>query len=130
MKVEVLYIADCPNHKPTVERVRDVLRSAGMPEMVQGVEVCTQADAEAKRFLGSPTVQVDGLDVEPGARAVRRFGLGAAPMPRMVAARACPQAPSSGVPFRRKQQFPRPPMRRSCAESRPQFLKRERNQAS
>lgn len=76
MKVEVLYIADCPNHKPTVERVRDVLRSAGMPEMVQEVEVCTQADTEAMRFLGSPTVRVDGLDVEPEARAVQHFGLG------------------------------------------------------
>ena len=76
MKVEVLYIADCPNHKPAVERVRNVLRSAGMREMVQEVEVRTQADAEAMRFLGSPTVQVNGLDVEPEARAVQHFGLG------------------------------------------------------
>jgi mercuric ion transport protein len=76
VKVEVLYIADCPNHKPAVERVRGVLRSAGMREMVQEVEVRTQADAEAMRFLGSPTVQVNGLDVEPEARAVQHFGLG------------------------------------------------------
>ena len=76
MKVEVLYIADCPNHKPAVECVRDVLSSAGMPEMVQEVEVRTQADAEAMRFLGSPTIQINGLDVEPEARAVQHFGLG------------------------------------------------------
>lgn len=76
MKVEVLYIADCPNHKPTVERVRDALRDAGMREMVQEEEVRTQADAEAMRFLGSPTVQINGLDVEPEARAVQHFGLG------------------------------------------------------
>ena len=76
MKVEVLYIADCPNHKPAVERVRDALRDACMPEMVQEVEVSSQADAEAMRFLGSPTVQVNGLDVEPEARAVQHFGLG------------------------------------------------------
>jgi mercuric ion transport protein len=76
VKVEVLYIADCPNYKPTVERVRHVLHSAGMREMVQEVEVRTQADAEAMRFLGSPTVQINGLDVEPEARAVQHFGLG------------------------------------------------------
>ena len=76
MKVEVLYIADCPNHKSAVERVRDVLRSAGMRKMVQEVEVRTQADAEAMRFLGSPTVQINVLDVEPEARAVQHFGLG------------------------------------------------------
>jgi mercuric ion transport protein len=76
VKVEVLYIAGCPNHKPAVRRVRDVLGSAGLPEVVQEVEVCTQADAEAMRFLGSPTVRINGLDVESGARAVRHFGLG------------------------------------------------------
>ena len=76
MKIEVLYIADCPNHKLAVERVRDVLHSVGMPEMVQEVEICTQADAEVRRFLGSPTVQINGLDVEPEARAVQHFGLG------------------------------------------------------
>lgn len=76
MKIEVLYIADCPNHKPAVERVRDVLRSAGIREMVQEVEVRTQADAKAMRFLGSPTVQVNGLDIELEARPVQHFGLG------------------------------------------------------
>jgi mercuric ion transport protein len=76
VKVEVLYIADCPNHKPAVDRVRDVLCSAGMPERVQEVEICTQEDAEAMRFLGSPTVQINGFDVEPEARAVQHFGLG------------------------------------------------------
>jgi mercuric ion transport protein len=76
VKVEVLYIADCPNHKPAVERVRDVLRSSGMQEMIQEVEVRSQADAETMRFLGSPTVQINGIDVEPEARAVHHFGLG------------------------------------------------------
>jgi mercuric ion transport protein len=76
VKVEVLYIADCPNHTPVVDRVRDVLRSTGMPQTVQEVEVCTNGEAEALRFLGSPTVRVNGLDVEPDARAVQHFGLG------------------------------------------------------
>jgi mercuric ion transport protein len=47
-----------------------------MPEMVQEVEVCTNAEAEALRFIGSPTVRVNGFDVEPEARAVQHFGLG------------------------------------------------------
>jgi mercuric ion transport protein len=76
VKVEVLYIADCPNHTPVVDRVRDVLRNTGMPQTVQEVEVCTNAEAEALRFLGSPTVRVNGLDVEPDARAIQHFGLG------------------------------------------------------
>jgi hypothetical protein len=76
MKVEVLYIAECPNHKPAVEQAREALRTAGMPEVVNEVEVRTKADAEAWRFLGSPTVRVNGLDVEPEARGVQHFGVG------------------------------------------------------
>lgn len=76
MKVEVLYIADCPNHRPTVERVREVLRSSGRPDLVEQVEVRSNADAERLRFIGSPSVRVNGLEVEPEARTVQHFGLG------------------------------------------------------
>lgn len=76
MKIEVLYIADCPNHKPAVEQAREALRTAGMPEVVDEVEVRTTADAEAWQFPGSPTVRVNGLDVEPEARGLQHFGVG------------------------------------------------------
>src|SRR5258708_11336012 len=76
MKVEVVYIAECPNHKPAVEQAREALRAAGMPEVINEVEVRTKADAEAWRFLGSSTVRVNGLDVEPEARGVQHFGVG------------------------------------------------------
>ena len=76
MKVEVLYIAECPHHMLAVKQVREALRAVNMPEMVEEVEVRTKADAEAWRFLGSPTVRVNGLDVEPEARGVQHFGVG------------------------------------------------------
>ncbi len=76
MKVEVLYIAECRHHMPAVERAREALRALGIPEMVEEVEVRTKADAEAWRFLGSPTVRVNGLDVEREARGVQHFGVG------------------------------------------------------
>lgn len=76
MKVEVLYIADCPNHKPAVEQARAALRAEGAPAVAEEVEVRTKADAEAWRFLGSPTVRVNGLDVEPEARGAQHFGVG------------------------------------------------------
>ncbi len=76
MKVEVLYIAECPHHEPAVEQVRAALRAVGVPAVVEEVEVKTKADAEAQTFLGSPTVRVNGLDVEPEARGVQHFGVG------------------------------------------------------
>ena len=76
MKVEVLYIANCPNHKRAVEQVRAALDAVGRPASVEEVEVRTNSDAETWQFLGSPTVRVDGLDVEPEARGVQHFGVG------------------------------------------------------
>jgi hypothetical protein len=76
VKVEVLYIADCPNHDSTVERVRKALRSAGMLDSVEQLEIRTNADAQEWFFLGSPTVRVNGHDIEPEARGVEHFGLG------------------------------------------------------
>ena len=76
MKVEVLYIAGCPNHKPAVEQARAALQAVGVPASVGEIEVRTKADADTWQFLGSPTVRVNGLDVEPEARGVQHFGVG------------------------------------------------------
>jgi hypothetical protein len=66
-RVEILYFEDCPNHEAAralVERVAAELRVEPEIDLVD----VTDADAAAKlRFLGSPTVRVDGRDIEPGA---------------------------------------------------------------
>ena len=75
MRVEVLYMEDCPNHREAVEIVRTALRAAGQPEQIRQVEVRTPAEAEALAFLGSPTVRLNGVDIEPEARSHRTYGL-------------------------------------------------------
>lgn len=75
MKIEILYFDGCPNHSPTLERVKDALRQEGQAADV--VEVNVRDDATARRlgFLGSPTVRIDGLDIEPSARLSKHSGL-------------------------------------------------------
>lgn len=75
MKVEVLYFAGCPNHKPAVDRVCEALRSEGMPGLVEEIEVYDDAQAKALKFLGSPSIRVNGIDIEPSARAEHSFAL-------------------------------------------------------
>jgi hypothetical protein len=65
MKVEVLYFEGCPNHVPAVERVREALQSENETADVQKIEVRTQGEAESLGFLGSPSVRINGLDIEP-----------------------------------------------------------------
>jgi hypothetical protein len=73
--VEILYFSGCPNHAPAVDCVREVLAQEETPAVMVEVEVKDAATAQRIGFLGSPTIRVDGQDVEPGARAERVFGL-------------------------------------------------------
>jgi hypothetical protein len=72
-RVEILYFDGCPNRelaRALVERLASELRVEPEVELVQ---VADPDAALALRFLGSPTVRVDGVDVEPGAEERRDF---------------------------------------------------------
>jgi hypothetical protein len=75
MQIEVLYFEDCPHHLPTVERINAVLREEGCRADVREVPVPDVSTAERVNFLGSPTVRVNGIDIEPAAKDRRDFGL-------------------------------------------------------
>jgi len=75
MKVEILYFPGCPNHIPAVDRVREVLQQEGTSADMVEVEVMDAVTAQHVGFLGSPSIRVDGQDVEPAARTIRVFGM-------------------------------------------------------
>ena len=75
MNIEVLYFEGCPNHLTAIEMVREILKSLGRQDEIHQVEVRTQADAEAIAFVGSPSIRVNGADIEPWARTAKAFGL-------------------------------------------------------
>jgi hypothetical protein len=75
MKIEVLYFEDCPNHLPTLERIHHVLRGEGCDAEIREVLVQDTDTARKLRFLGSPTVRVNGIDIEPTAKERKDFGL-------------------------------------------------------
>ena len=75
MKIEVLYFDGCPNHKPAIERVRQVLAEEGLSAVILEVNVSEPAIAQKVGFLGSPSIRVNGLDVERGARRERAYGI-------------------------------------------------------
>ena len=75
MKIEILYFDGCPNHTRALDQVREVLRQEGISADVSEVNVPDDAAAHAARFLGSPSIRIDGLDVEPAARSLKEFGM-------------------------------------------------------
>lgn len=102
MRVEVLYFDGCPNYEALLPRLRELVGSDHELELrrIDSVE-----DAERERFLGSPTVRINGRDVDPAASEREDFGLkcrlyrcsagvsGTPPMDWVLAAVRSQQAP-------------------------------------
>lgn len=65
--VEVLSFDGCPHTEGALELVRRVIAETGIGATVCRVDVPDSAAAAALRFLGSPTIRVNGHDIEPGA---------------------------------------------------------------
>jgi hypothetical protein len=65
--VEILYFDGCPNHHPAIALVERVSRELGITPDVQLVHVPDEPAAQRLRFLGSPTIRVGGVDVDPEA---------------------------------------------------------------
>ena len=66
-RVEILYFDGCPNHEAARGLVERVARELQVEPQIDGVQVPDATAAARLQFLGSPTVRVDGRDVEPGA---------------------------------------------------------------
>ncbi len=63
--VEILYFDGCPNHHPAIALVERISRELGISPELRLVNVPDQQAAQRLRFLGSPTIRVGGVDVDP-----------------------------------------------------------------
>lgn len=74
-RIEVMVFDGCPNIDVALARARAAVTDANVPALVQLVRVASDEDAKRQRFLGSPTVRVDGADIDPSAKGRDDFGL-------------------------------------------------------
>lgn len=88
MRIDVLYFEGCPHHRPTVDLTREVLAELGIEAELHEVEVRDPAEATRLCFRGSPSVRVDGVDIEADAGVRTEFAL------------SCRMYGGSGVPSR------------------------------
>jgi hypothetical protein len=75
MSVELLYFDGCPNVEGYLPHLRELITAAGRHDHVQLRRISNGADARTERFLGSPSVRVDGRDVDPTAANRTDFGM-------------------------------------------------------
>jgi hypothetical protein len=65
-KVEFLWWEGCPSWEQGLAELREEMAVVGLdPATVEVREIDTEADAQREEFVGSPTIRVDGRDVQP-----------------------------------------------------------------
>ena len=65
MKIDFLYYEDCPSHEQALARLHQVLAEEGIDAHITIHKIETEAQAQSWRFVGSPTILVEGEDIDP-----------------------------------------------------------------
>jgi len=75
MEIKLLHFSGCPHAPMALRRLTGLLVSEGVSASIRQIEVLTIDQAKETRFLGSPSIRIDGDDIEPKARGRLDFGL-------------------------------------------------------
>ena len=75
MKVEVLYVTECPSHPVAVKLVKDVLAAEGIAADVHEILIADEEMAKKFRFCGSPTIRINGRDIAEEMQKTEAFAL-------------------------------------------------------
>ncbi len=65
MKIQFLYYEDCPSHEAALQRLHQVMAELGLQAEIEIHKIETEEDAARWGFIGSPTILIDGRDIDP-----------------------------------------------------------------
>jgi hypothetical protein len=68
LKITFLYSEDCPSHDEALQRLRRSIELERISADIEIVKVTTDGEAERRKFVGSPTIVVNGRDIDPPAK--------------------------------------------------------------
>lgn len=74
-KIELLFLPGCAAEEATSVMVKKVLGKMGLEGEVSTVVVDTDRKATEIEFTGSPSIRINGRDIEPGADERQDYGL-------------------------------------------------------
>ena len=63
--VELLWFEGCANHPAAASMLKEVIAELAPGTPIHDVDASDPAIADRLRFPGSPTIRVDGVDVDP-----------------------------------------------------------------
>lgn len=90
MRVELLYAEDDPASMPARQNLVEVLTEDAFETPIQMVAVGSAEDAELLGMRGTPTIRIDGADIDPPSAAAglapRDYGEGPVPPKPLIRA--------------------------------------------
>lgn len=66
MRIEFLWFSGCPNHQEARRLLTEAMSSLQIDDQVIDIDATDPEVAAANGFPGSPTIRIDGEDIEPG----------------------------------------------------------------
>lgn len=73
MQVKLLHTKDCHVWKDTLSVLEETLEDVGLEPNLEVVQIRNEDEAKKHKFLGSPTILINNLDIDPQARKLSNF---------------------------------------------------------
>ena len=74
MKIEFLYFKECPGYQSALSLLERILLESNTAVAIEKIEITTQGMALQHRFLGSPSIRINGKDIA-GREEASEYGL-------------------------------------------------------
>lgn len=74
VKIQLLYFEGCPSYQQGLENLRLALRKLNLPEDFEMINIETDKMAQEYHFIGSPTIRINGEDIDSRARKAKVTG--------------------------------------------------------
>lgn len=74
MKIQFLYFEGCPSYKNGLENLKQALKELNLPEDFEMINVDSDEKTKEYQFIGSPTIRINGKDIDPRAREAKITG--------------------------------------------------------
>jgi len=75
VRIDFIYREECPSHSKAWERLHNILQETGVHADVKRIEIQDEEAARGHTFHGSPTIRINGRDIDPGDEKNQPVGL-------------------------------------------------------
>lgn len=75
MKIDFLYFEGCPSYKIAYKYLKEVLEEEKIDAEIEKIHVSNDELAKKLKFLGSPTIRINGKDIDKSAQELKDFGI-------------------------------------------------------